>query len=119
MARTLSTSEPVCFTDTIAYEFPLDDDEKELIITAHRWLNTYCQLIDSNAPAPQGTRYEAWATLSMVSMLSGYTGFPSPQTKSAVPTPPDFIQRIGALVDRLQAKPAGKEVASLMAHSIQ
>ena len=106
MARTNSCCTPACFTDAI--DFPLEDEEKELIRIAHRWLSEYCWHIKephARIPQPIGTVHEAWSTLTMVCILSGYADlFPALRVKDAVPTPPDFIPRIGALVRRLEAR---------------
>jgi hypothetical protein len=112
MARTNSCSSPACFTDAISNEISLSDDEKELIRLSHRWLNVYCQHVKEprmQIPEPRGTVLEAWSMLVMVSMFNGYSGFPKQQVQEAVPTPPDFILRVAALVSRLESSPKEQE----------
>ena len=96
------------YADALATEVPLDDAERELLRRAHRWLAAYCERIKdppARPPAPRGTAHEAWATLTLVSMLMGYGElFPALQVREAVPTPPDFQQRVAALVRRLEEK---------------
>ena len=80
-------------------------EERELINTAHKWLIAYRNLNNPGnvAPMPTGTRYEAWAILTMVSMFYGVSEmFPALQVREAVPTPPDFLVRLVAMVGRLE-----------------
>ena len=95
------------FANTVAAEFPLSDDEKDLLSTAHRWLQVYCKEIkepQAVIPEPRGTTHEAWSTLTMVSILWGYADmFPGLRAKEQVPTQADFMPRIAALVRRLEA----------------
>ena len=96
-----------CFTNVLAEELPLSHDEKALLRIARTWLSEYCAHIkEPNAliPEPRGTKHEAWSILTLVSILWGYAGmFPTLQVREAVPTPPDFLPRIAALVRRLEA----------------
>ena len=97
------------FADALHRDFPLSNDEKEVVELAHRWLAEYCARIKAPSArilAPRGTAYEAWTTLTLVYMLWGFPMHPAPQVNEAVPTPPDFIARIAALVQRLEIEGA-------------
>jgi hypothetical protein len=91
----------------------LSDDERALVRQAFDWLVVYRLLCrgegaaaSARAPGPQpvGTRYEVWATLTLIYILNGFsrTLFPMQQTCEAVQTAPDFMLRVNALLGRLE-----------------
>ena len=70
----------------------LTEEEKALIGTAFDWLEVYmtqCGVADASRPAPQGTLYEAWCTLTLVYMPHGFSrsSYPLNQIEQL----PDFI----------------------------
>jgi hypothetical protein len=92
------------FTDVLALELPLSPEEKALLCLAHHWLSEYCARIkepNARVPEPRGTKHEAWSMLTLVSILLGYADM-FPRLRVPVPTPPDFLPRIAALVYRLE-----------------
>jgi hypothetical protein len=92
------------FTNNLAPNLVLSDDERDLLQIAHRWVSTYCNLCSaSTAPEPQGTVLEAWAIINMASMLWGFPSYPAEQVRAAVPTPFDYHPRLSALRLRLEA----------------
>ena len=81
----------------------LTDEEKALIGTAFDWLEEYttrCVIGHASRPAPQGTLYEAWCTLTLVHMLHGFSrsAYPLNQMEPL----PDFISRSRDLLRRLE-----------------
>jgi hypothetical protein len=96
-----------CFTNTLAEELPLSHEEKAILRIARNWLIEYCARVkepNARVPEPTGTRHEAWSMLTLVSMLFGYSSL-CPALRVPVPTPPDFLPRIAALVRRLESSP--------------
>jgi hypothetical protein len=87
------------FVDSIAAEVGFDEDQKKTLASAYLWLSKYFQILnpEQHMPVPQGTRYEAWTTLHMVTILSGYKCFPTPQTCEAVALPDDFGSKVEQL----------------------
>jgi hypothetical protein len=87
----------------------LSTEEKETLLTAHRWLTVYCNATKEESqlgnviPAPRGTAHEAWLTLKMVLLLWGFTDrAPAPFVRTQVPTPLDFPARVYSLIQRLE-----------------
>ena len=94
-----------CFTNVLAEELPLSHDEKAILRIARNWLIAYCAHVkepNTLIPEPTGTRHEAWAMLTLVSMLFGYSNL-FPALRVQEPTPADFLPRIAALVRRLES----------------
>jgi hypothetical protein len=92
------------FTNTLAPNFVLSDDERDLLQIAHRWVSTYCSLCaETTVPEPQGTVLEAWAIINMASILWGFPSYPADQVRASVPTPFDYHPRLYVLKKRLEA----------------
>ena len=107
------------FTSILARDFPLSDDEQEVLQVAHRWVSTYCRLMNEDSfrhiPEPRGTVFEAWTILNMATMLWGFQMFSAMQVRMAVPTPPDHLHRMAALIRHLESASSlgGERVGSI------
>lgn len=72
-----------------------------VIALASEWLQTYRTLIhapqQATVPQKTGSPYEDWATLTIVYMLLGFSRnmFPVTQLSTIVPTPDDFVSKVG------------------------
>lgn len=101
------------FTDTLALDFPLSDDEKEVIQLTHRWVSTYRKLMKGldGIPEPSGTPYEVWSMANMVVMLWNVPCFPATQVRETVPTPSDFMSRVVALIRRLETVSVAEDLS--------
>ena len=100
------------FTSTLAREFPLSDDEQEVLQLAHRWVEAYWQLMNENGfykmPEPKGTVFEAWSIVNMVTMLWGMQMYPAMQVRMEVPLPVDYFTRVVELKKRLEIAPSAE-----------
>ena len=81
----------------------------EVIAKASEWLQTYRRLINEtqhSLPHRAGSPYEDWATLTIVYMLLGFSRnmFPMTQLTTIVPTPPDFVAKVGEALRALEAE---------------
>jgi len=98
------------FTSTLAREFPLSDDEQEVLQLAHRWVEAYWQLMNENGfykmPEPKGTVFEAWSVVKMATMLWGLQAFPALQVRMELPG--DYFPRVVALQQRLEIAPSAE-----------
>ena len=100
------------FVSTLALEFPLSESEQEVLLVAYRWVITYSRMMNADSfrciPEPKGTVFEAWTILNMATMLWGFQMFPTMQVRLAVPTPADHLNRMAALIRRLEVAPSAE-----------
>ena len=82
-----------------------------VIAKASEWLQAYRTLVhetQQQAAVPQktGSPYEDWATLTIVNMLLGFSRnmFPMTQLSTIVPTPDDFVSKVGDALRALEAE---------------
>jgi hypothetical protein len=100
------------FTSTLAREFPLSDDEQEVLQLAHRWVGVYFRMMNENGfhrmPEPKGTMFEAWSIVNMVTMFWGMQMYPAMQVRMEVPLSLDYFPRVVALKQRLELAPSAE-----------
>ena len=85
-------------------------EHADVIAKASEWLQAYRNLINvvqHTLPHRAGSPYEDWATLTIVYMLMGFSCdmFPMTQLRTEVPTPEDFLSKVGDALRALEAEP--------------